>query len=598
MMGRRFRVFLVVLLMGALSHGLTLAAPPAQWRESGVFAYNASRVPVQKVLDDFAKNFNASMVMSSAPQGLVNGRIQGATPEEFLDRLALSYQFNWFFYNSRLYIAPIHERMTERIRVGDMTTSDVKQALQGVGLFESKFGWGELQDDGTVLVSGPREYVKLVKEVITAESGGGAAGGASDETMIFRLRYAFLEDRKINFRDKTLTVPGLLSILRNLMRDGRSGNSVSDSDTNPRAVRGQGASADNAPGVVSKISREVSPVSDRRGSKEAPVIEGDVRTNSIIIRGDTSKREYYRSLISQLDQPQQMVEIEALIIDIQKSKLKELGIDWAATFGGGSGRTTVSNNNIIGLPVRDASTLTINNLPRFLAQIRALEGEGTASIIGKPAVMTMENIGAVIDLSRTVYLRLVGERVAEAQAVTVGTMMKVTPKVVRDAGVSQVQLFIDIEDGTLLNEQSSVTPVVERSVVATQMIVDDQQSLVIGGYNVQASTSSRNGVPGVSRVPGVGGFFRSNSDVEQGRERIFVITPRLIESKRAQTRARYIAESIERPKYVNEVERPKYDSGERPKYDSGEQPDYNRPQRPTTAKIDASMKMDILGTSN
>jgi type III secretion protein C len=587
MTGMRRRLLGVLVLVGTLFHGATMAAPPPQWRESGVFAYNANKVPVQKVLDDFAKNFNATMIMSSPPQGFVTGRIQGATPEEFLDRLALSYQFTWFFYNNRLYIAPIHDRMTERIRVGDMTTSDVKQALQGVGLFEAKFGWGELQDDSTVLVSGPREYVKLVKEAVTAENGGGL--GASDETMIFRLRYAFLEDRKISFRDKTITVPGLLSVLRNLMRDGR-GNTVSDSDTNARAAKSQVPGSDNVPGFVngSKAPREAFPTEKKASSKDGPIIEGDVRTNSIIIRGDTSKREYYRSLISQLDQPQQMVEIEALIIDIQKSKLKELGIDWAATFGGGSGRTTVSNNNIIGLPARDASTLTINNLPRFLAQIRALEGEGTASIIGKPAVMTMENIGAVIDLSRTVYLRLVGERVADVQTVTVGTMMKVTPKVVRDGGGSQVQLFIDIEDGTLLNEQSTVTPVVERSVVATQMIVDDQQSLVIGGYNVQSSVAGRNAVPGVSKVPGVGGFFRSNSEVEQGRERIFVITPRLIDNKRAQTRARYISESVDRPRST-EAERPKYDSGERPKYDSGE----NTVQRPTAVKVETSMKMDL-----
>lgn len=549
LMGIRYQGFASVLLATAavLFHANGTASPPGQWKESGVFAYNANGVPVQKILNDFAKNFSATLIMGTPPQGIVNGRIQGATPEEFLDRLALSYQFNWFFYNNRLYVAPINDRVTERIRVGDMTTSDVKQALLGVGLFEAKFGWGELQDDSTVLVSGPREYVKLVKEAITAEMGS-----SSDETMIFRLRHAFLEDRQINFREKTLTVPGLLTILRNLMRDGRSSNALSDQGgTSSPTGKGLLPRADSLAGVdnTKKNSRDV--LGDRKtgSSKDnSPVIEGDVRTNSIIIRGDTSKREYYRSLISQLDQPQQMVEIEALIIDIQKSKLKELGIDWAATFGGGSGRTTVSNNNIIGLPARDASTLTINNLSRFLAQIRALEGEGSASIVGKPAVMTMENIGAVIDLSRTIYLRLVGERVADAVPVTVGTMMKVTPKVVRDAGNSQVQLFIDIEDGTILNEQSSVTPVVERSVVATQMIVDDQQSLVIGGYNVQSSSSSRSGIPGVSRVPGLGGLFRSNSDVEQGRERIFIITPRLVDNKRAQVRAKYISESVERPR--------------------------------------------------
>jgi type III secretion protein C len=289
------------------------------------------------------------------------------------------------------------------------------------------------------------------------------------------------------------------------------------------------------------------PVATTTKESNQPVIEGDVRTNAIIIRGDTSRREYYRSLIAQLDMPQQMVEIEALIIDIKKSKIKELGIDWALTFGGGSGKTTVSTNNIAGLPARDSSTLTINNLSRFLSQIRALEGEGSASIVGKPAVMTMENIGAVIDLSRTVYIKLVGERAVDAVPVTVGTLMKVTPKVIREGPISQVQLFIDIEDGSMAEMQSNITPVVERSVVATQMVVDDQQSLVIGGYNLQSNSNGTNATPGISKVPLLGGLFRSESNVSEGRERIFIITPRLVDNRKSQIRAKYVSESVQQP---------------------------------------------------
>ena len=539
-----------LVLCGVLHHQTAEAAPPPQWKESGVFAYNANGVPLQKVLADFAQNFGATLNVSAPPRGVVNGRIQGATPEEFLDRLALTYQFNWFFYNNQLHIAPISDRITERIRVGDMTTSDVKQALLGVGLFEPKFGWGELQDDSAVLVAGPREYVRLVKSAVTAETNV-----ANDETMIFRLRHAFLEDREINFRDKSVKVPGMLTILRNLMGDSRPSSNISDgggtSSPSSKSMQNQQPQSLTPEYAKKNVPRDTSaerkPDTNSGKETQKPVIEGDVRTNTIIIRGDTSKREYYRSLIAQLDMPQQMVEIEALIIDIQKSKIKELGIDWALTFGGGSGKTTVSTNNIAGLPVRDTSTLTINNLTRFLTQIRALEGQGSASIVGKPAVMTMENIGAVIDLSRTVYIKLVGERAVDAVPVTVGTLMKVTPKVIREGATSQVQLFIDIEDGSMADMKSNETPVVERSVVATQMVVDDQQSLVIGGYNLQSSSNGRNGVPGVSKVPLVGGLFRSESNVSEGRERIFIITPRLVDNRKSQIRAKYVSESVQQP---------------------------------------------------
>lgn len=587
---------LIITLSGLLVESSALAAPPPHWKESGVFAYNANRVSVQKVLQDFAKNFNATVIGASSLQGVINGRLHGATPEDFLNRLGVSYQFTWFFYGNILYIAPIHDRATERIYLDDKSAEDVRVALEGIGLFEEKFGWGELKEDSTVIVSGPRAYLDLVKSAITAEEGSGPISG--DETMIFKLRYAFLEDRVINFRDTSLTVPGLLSVLRNLLRDNSGSSTLVDSIGKRRDATGEAPVAEHSssvpspkkPSSLNPISQSGSSVSDKKGNKDLVIIEGDVRTNSIIIRGDTSRREYYRRLISQLDQPQQMVEIEALIIDIQKSKLKELGIDWAATFGGGSGRSTVSNTGLSALPVRDASTLTISNLPRFLSQIRALEGEGSASIIGKPAVMTMENIGAVIDFSRTVYLRLVGERVAEAVPVTVGTLLKVTPKIVTDGAAAQVQLFIDIEDGSLLNDQfNNGSPVVERSLVATQMIVDDQQSLVIGGYNVQSSKSGGNGVPGLSKVPVMSGFFRSDSAVDSSRERIFVITPRLINNRKAQTKAKFFTDRAAGQK----VDTASGDN--RQLYDTGvDSPPAQNKRPPKKVIFDEVMKFDTL----
>jgi type III secretion protein C len=349
----------------------------------------------------------------------------------------------------------------------------------------------------------------------------------------------------------------MLSVLRSLMKDSRVGATVlSDgggtSSAAPRVREEMPMMTDNKKSSVQDaLNRKPSGAGGGGSPKENQVvIEGDVRTNAIIVRADASKREYIRNLVTQLDQPQQMVEIEALIIDIQKTKLKELGIDWATTFGGGKGTTSISTDNITPLPSKgDASTLTINNLGRFLTQIRAMEGEGSASIVGKPAVMTMENIGAVIDLSRTAYIKLVGERAVDALPVTVGTLMKVTPKVIRDPGTQpQIQLFIDIEDGSMSDASASGgTPVVERSVVATQMVVEDQQSLIIGGYNLQSTSKGSRGVPVISRVPLIGALFRTDTDTSNGRERIFVITPRVVENRKAQTRAKYVAESVAAP---------------------------------------------------
>src|SRR5207248_5506071 len=92
----------------------------------------------------------------------------------------------------------------------------VKDALIGLGLFEPKFGWGELTDEGVIYVSGPSEYVRLVKQVLQPEK-------RLDEmqAMVFRLKHASAIDRIVWVRDEQIVTPGVATILRSML-DGRS----------------------------------------------------------------------------------------------------------------------------------------------------------------------------------------------------------------------------------------------------------------------------------------------------------------------------------------------------------------------------------------
>ncbi|MEK8029959.1 type III secretion system outer membrane ring subunit SctC [Ideonella sp. DXS29W] len=521
--------------------GIAQATPPSSWKEASPFIYKARGSTLRDVLKDFAKTYGAT-VASTLPGNLpLDGKFEGNSAEDFLDRLALAHQFTWFFYNGKLYISPQQDRVSQRIDIGEMTASDVKQALLGLGLYEPKFGWGELQEESAVLVSGPRDYVQLVKQAIGREIETG-----DPETLMFRLKYAFLEDRQLTYRDKVVTVPGVLSILRNLARDTQSQNNNLNDGGGAGSSSRLRTSGNSSPKPGGDVPRNAPTTGG--GRRESPaIIEGDVRTNTIIVRDQPKRHAMYRSMIERLDVPQSMVEIEAIIIDVERSRLKELGVDWASAFGSGSGRSTVEMNNLDAAKLASPGTLTINNLGRFLAKVRALEGEGEASIVAKPTVMTMDNLGAVIDLSRTVYIRLVGERVASAEPVTAGTFLKVTPNIVREGGEPQVRLFIDIEDGSVsepaVNGTTvSGTPTVERSTVATQMVVQDQQSLIVGGFNVRTKASSTNGVTGLGRIPLIGGLFRNDNAEQRTRERMFIITPRVVNTAAAQARARRVKE--------------------------------------------------------
>ncbi|MES2743002.1 MAG: type III secretion system outer membrane ring subunit SctC [Pseudomonadota bacterium] len=532
------------------------ATTPAKWKESG-FSINANGMPLGRVLREFGTIYGVKLQVNTNVSDPVKGRVQGSNGAEFLDRLASNYKFNWFVYNKTLYIVSDDDNRSVRIQVGEDAVQDAKTALTGVGLFDDRFGWGELPDEGVVLLSGPREYVRLASEILLPDgkkastAGGAAPTGKGRQMMLFRLKFASATDRVINVRGQKETVPGIKTMLSNLLQSGSgSGNGNGDrlsGDTpkfdlgstkrsrnpvnGPGTTRDVGAAAradnrvEEEEEIVSAGSR-----SKNAGREEKPRIEADASLNAIIIYDNVNKHDLYQNLIAELDVEPGQVEIEALIVDIDRNSLSEMGVEWAVEIGNRSAAFNGTTGDSAGpsLPI-PGSTLLIRNAPKFYARLKALEGTGDARVLAKPTVLTLENVAAVLDLSQSAYVPLVGERVADLANVTAGTMLRVVPRILRDGGNrTRVRLDVDIEDGTLgdANSKTNVT----RSTITTQAIIDLQSTLMIGGYHSESKTQQHNKFPILGDLPGVGGLFRNTNDTTRNRERLFLITPRLAES--------------------------------------------------------------------
>src|SRR5690606_28680141 len=168
----------------------------------------------------------------------------------------------------------------------------------------------------------------------------------------------------------------------------------------------------------------------------------------------------------------------AMIVDVNSDRVDELGVDWGAragtsTFGYGNLNLAPSNGlplaNGIGL---DPGTIGLSVGNALVARIRALQGRGDANILSQPSILTSDNLGALIDLSETFYIRTQGERVATVTPITVGTSLRVTPRHIDAGGNDRVELTVDIEDGSIQNEiQVDNLPTVRRSNISTLAVV-------------------------------------------------------------------------------------------------------------------------------
>lgn len=536
-----------------------LAAVPANWNESG-FSINANGMTLAKVLQQFGNVYGVKLAISTPASQAVQGRLQADTGPAFLDRLAASHHFAWFVYNGMLYIVPADDHRSVRIEVGEDAIQDAKAALTGLGLLDTRFGWGELPDEGVVLISGPREYVRLASAILLPD-GKKPAPAHERQLMLFRLKYASATDRVINVRGNRETLPGLKTILSNLLNPAGAERLVDtaprfDADSKKRSREpdlGPGESREvrvpspsetmRAPlNLLAPPARVEAPGGDTGDQKaaartervpareERPRIEADPSLNAILIYDNLAKRELYQRLIDDLDVEPAQVEIEALIVDIDRTRLADIGVEWSLAFGNSAvtvnGSAAESAGAAVPLP---GSTLLIRNAARFYARLKALEGTGEARVLAKPTVLTLENVAAVLDLSQTAYVPLVGERVSDLANITAGTMLRVVPRILRDgAKGTRVRLDVDIEDGSL-SEVSGKTNA-NRSTITTQAIIELQQTLMIGGYHSEQMQRNQNKIPLLGDLPGIGGLFSNRTETRRDRERLFLITPRLAEA--------------------------------------------------------------------
>ena len=492
----------------------------------------------------FAAAFDLKLKPSNLASTRVSGTFKANTASAFLDQLSEQYRFAWFVHASTLYSSDASFMETVRFQVGPGGGDAARNLLSTHRLLELKFGWLELPDDAGVEVSGPPDYLRLVRAALKPLTDSAAKRADASvptavgqpEIMVFRLRNANAEDRSVTFRGQVLSIPRLATILRTVLNSPR--------DTLSRAAGASALPPEMIDSAVSQLraaqlgaqvaaGRSVRPLGNGGPDAAEGVrpawqgminIEADPRINAILVVHQASRRPYCERLIRELDIEQRLVEIEALIIDIDRQLLNELGVEWTA--GGARAGFSGTLEAVAGIA---STTFVIPNVDIFFARLRALDTSGKAAILAKPSVLTLDDQAAVLDLSKTDYIRLVGERVVDLREVTAVTLLRMVPRVLEAGGASTVQLLIDIEDGTLEpGPRRGDTPIVQRSTISTQAVIDVGQSLVVGGYRSSQQRSETSKIPVLGDIPLVGGLFRSTRTQDRNMERLFILTPRLV----------------------------------------------------------------------
>ncbi len=485
------------------------------------FEFYASGENLRNVLTSLATNSDAGIWISSNISEKFNGHISQQTTEKALDYLSNAYDLVWYYDFSTLYIYKSKELRSEIFQLNAIGTAELKRNLIALKVWDERYRWRSVDGSNLLMISGPPRYLEIIENTIKLlQNGYHGDNGDPLELRLFKLKNASATDRKFTARGEEIILPGVATVVANMMVSSDVKNTTMINYANSKK------SASSTPETNNEHQDNIKETSLSKASGLShPLarIQADTSLNAIIVQDYRSRIRLYENLIKKLDQPREQLEISLVIIDISSNSLEQIGVSWSTdSINAGEGLIDL----ILPSSGTDAKKKTSAD---FLATVSLLETQGQARVTSRPAVVTENGIQAMLDNNETFYVKVRGERVAKLEEITYGTLLQVTPRIVEGNSPKRIYLDINIEDGNRLKDSAvGSLPSIRNTQISTRASVPEGSSLLIGGYYRESDNRLQNNIPGLSDIPLIGSLFSHHEDSSSQVVRLFMISPKII----------------------------------------------------------------------
>ncbi|EFW6640000.1 type III secretion system secretin MxiD, partial [Shigella flexneri] len=500
--------------------------------QNDIAKYVAQSDTVGSFFERFSALLNYPIVVSKqAAKKRISGEFDLSNPEEMLEKLTLLVGLIWYKDGNALYIYDSGELISKVILLENISLNYLIQYLKDANLYDHRYPIRGNISDKTFYISGPPALVELVANTATLLDKQVSSIGTDKVNFgVIKLKNTFVSDRTYNMRGEDIVIPGVATVVERLLNNGKAlSNRQAQNDPMPPFNITQKVSEDSNDFSFSSVTNS--------SILEDVSLIAYPETNSILVKGNDQQIQIIRDIITQLDIAKRHIELSLWIIDIDKSELNNLGVNWQGT---------ASFGDSFGASFNMSSSASISTLDgnKFIASVMALNQKKKANVVSRPVILTQENIPAIFDNNRTFYVSLVGERNSSLEHVTYGTLINVIP---RFSSRGQIEMSLTIEDGTgnsqsnynYNNENTSVLPEVGRTKISTIARVPQGKSLLIGGYTHETNSNEIISIPFLSSIPVIGNVFKYKTSNISNIVRVFLIQPREIKESSYYNTAEY-----------------------------------------------------------
>jgi len=452
----------------------------------------------------------------------------------------------------------------------ETVTLQSSQAEEMIGLLESMSSTGAARDlkgsririiadtrtNRIVLKgdTGTRKRIRQMIEILDVPAADRLGG-----LKVFRLKYAsakslaeilqgLVTGQAVSSSSNSNSYSSSSNSTMNNLGNNNSNNSTNSSSniSTPSINLGGGSNSNNQNSITSFNGNGVS-------------IIADDSQNALVVKADPQLMREIESAIQQLDIRRQQVLIEAAIIEVEGSDADQLGVQWAlGDLSSGIGLINFSNAGAsiaelaagyvaggaagaaaklgtgTSLILGDSKEGSNGSRKLYGALIQALNSRTKSNLLSTPSIVTMDNEEAYIVVGQNVPF-VTGSVATTTAGINPYTTVErkdvgVTLKVVPHIGEGgSVRLEVEQEVSAVARDRGQAQDLVtSKRAIKTSILAEHGQTIVLGGLISDNSLHSRQSVPGLGAIPGLGRLFRADAKSNEKRNLLVFIHPTIV----------------------------------------------------------------------
>lgn len=293
-------------------------------------------------------------------------------------------------------------------------------------------------------------------------------------------------------------------------------------------------------------------------------VSSDSRTNTLIVVDTQQKVDEIKRIMSQLDIPVRQVMVEARIVRATTNFSKNMGVKWGIAKDGSQPMAANMNNlyaaskygkaneaetidSAVGLDLGQSTAVSniafglINTTDTLLGlELSALQSDGLGEVLSTPKVMTGDKQEATIRSGVKLPYKTVSEDSGTNTTFQDAILeLTVTPSITPE-GTVQMKLVINKDSQGQLTDAGYA---IDTNQLITNVLVNDGETVVLGGLYEDTKTNSVEKVPFLGDIPFLGKAFQSKSKSESKQELLIFITPKVIHDPTSKTSFRDLNKS-------------------------------------------------------